>query len=655
MRGANSTNVNAKAMNLDGAGDMPDHHFGLDGAPGPYKPQQDDRTWEYIRGGSRNGAPTIGSPRIYSGPPPPLSQTSFELPGSLLSSNRITGSVRYGSGPVPSRTRTTSIHGPAPSIQGSPALHTSFDPNALDQALANMAKRSSDRYYQTSSQSSTIPLGALDAPSSHIPGSWPEPDRAPVSAFAPAIQDSEGLAYPPAVAVLGLQSDLQGTEDSWHQRVPGAANWDDVKGWESGGEEQGNPSIRWDGGNTWGTPQEWNTRTPYESEGVHEQFPTGWDAPTAQTSPTDHRTQSSDFHSARSRPTVTGPEIDTDGEGWTHVGAISDSSGSWIQPVQPSESISHVAGPSLVASVADQDPLVKALRELLSSNKDEGSQKRSVATGLAASLALSVPFADEGFSTFERSVRGAVHDGKSASVWDVQKSELAPKRLPALEREGISPSLLRVSDNGHETVHGHKSWSKPGTDVSANVWAGKETVRPAVDGASLLRDDLVLSKADWTNEKGHGGTVKGKSWDIPSGSKDLQDSDTSWQADINGWSAPQKADSVLNETNPWITPKEIESRSAKTRLAKYRQLRSPVTGTSAKGQRQFPPSTPDAKNGTRSGMASHMAAEPLVKVSKEDAANQGVQHQIRAGEGSRYGHAIGRPEYLDNLEKPVST
>ncbi|PSN63108.1 hypothetical protein BS50DRAFT_648548 [Corynespora cassiicola Philippines] len=46
--------------------------------------------------------------------------------------------------------------------------------------------------------------------------------------------------------------------------------------------------------------------------------------------------------------------------------------------------------------------------------------------------------------------------------------------------------------------------------------------------------------------------------------------------------------------------------------------------------------------------------EPLYKISKEKAEEKKLEHQVRAGKGTLYTHAIGRPEYLDTLEKPYA-
>lgn len=668
MRSAKSANVNVKPMNLDGTGDI--YPFGLDGAPSSYMPQYDDRAWQHIRGGSRYGAPTISSSQLHSGPPPPLSsrpytagrprytsnapQASPQLPNYLRGPEGLASNVRYSSDPVQHQTRATSMHGPAPSIQGASAAQISLNPYSLDQALANIAKTRPDRFYQASSQSPTISVGAPNAPPSHIPGSWPEPNRSPASPYVSPVQNlGTGLEFPQPAAALGLQSDLQDMFSSWDQRrpEPSRGDWNEGNGWESG--EEGRKSSTWDSGDTWGSPQQDHGRNAFTSERELRQV-SGWDAPTphvsspvAQTARTGLWTHSSDFHTARSRPSASAWESEIDGEGWTYVEASSDSSGSWSLPVHPSESISHVAGPSVAASVATQAPFVDEFaNKLLSLKKDEETQRQSVVTAPAASLAPPMQFPGNGFSTFERSVRAAPVKGQAPSVWKIDRAEVALS-WPALEKETIPQSFVNAAfpvDNGFRKVHNNKNWRKPTNDTPANDSTTEKTVGLQVARPSVLHDHNSTSKNVWITEE--------TSWDIPSKPKNLQPSETSWQADINGWSAPQKADSMVDGRNPWAATDEAKIQPSKTRLSKYRQLRLPVPEV-AKEYRQLRLPTPDKKHGTRSENA-NMKTESLLKVTKEDVVKKGVEHQVRAGKGSKYGHAIGRPEYLDSLEKPAS-
>ncbi|KAI4921561.1 hypothetical protein J4E85_008906 [Alternaria conjuncta] len=47
-------------------------------------------------------------------------------------------------------------------------------------------------------------------------------------------------------------------------------------------------------------------------------------------------------------------------------------------------------------------------------------------------------------------------------------------------------------------------------------------------------------------------------------------------------------------------------------------------------------------------------AEPRLTISQSTSSKSGIQHAVRAGKATEYGHVVGRPEYLDRLEKPYA-
>ena len=47
-------------------------------------------------------------------------------------------------------------------------------------------------------------------------------------------------------------------------------------------------------------------------------------------------------------------------------------------------------------------------------------------------------------------------------------------------------------------------------------------------------------------------------------------------------------------------------------------------------------------------------AEPRLTISKSTSSKNGIEHAVRAGKATEYGHVVGRPEYLDRLEKPYA-
>lgn len=208
-------------------------------------------------------------------------------------------------------------------------------------------------------------------------------------------------------------------------------------------------------------------------------------------------------------------------------------------------------------------------------------------------------------------------------------------------------------------------------------------------------------ESDWG--KANSGNGKGDDWTTPHGKptdtwetlEAATDTYASgWETGDNGWatdSKPKKLKDTVkfgdgwNDTtdtdDTWKVPKPSRSdkrnkwsasppptihkpvaessnskRHSNKSLSKYRQLRSPSTDTTPKPHWQFPPPPPKKTPSIKSKKSGTVIApkEPLYKISAKAASERGVEHQVRAGEGVQYGHVVGRPEYLDRLDKPVS-
>lgn len=618
VRNAKSASAKAKPMNLDGAGDMPDQFLGLDRSPQSQAPQYDDRAWEFIQVGSRYGAPMSGTSHYQSGPPPLLAAPSYALRANHNSSvpqsssrlhevwgspETLASSIQYGSGPVPHQSRAASMNAPVPSKAGAPTTNMPFDPQSLDRALANSIKRGMDRY-DASPQVPRIPFVTPDMSSSQVPGSWPSPQGS--STFR-ITHPAHGLGTclppppppPPLPSALGPDPAPHHTDLGWNEGVSQMSNgWGDCHGWESGGEE--------DTRSTWSLSQqasganEWSTSN-YQRK--HEPTVAGWGSPSAfasspaaQTAYSSRWNHSSDFHTAQSRPSASIRESAVDDDGWTHVKANSDSSDSWALPVHHSDSISHVAGPTIAAPV---DQVGDLLSEKLRSLKQiEETRRRSVFTTSQEDQNLFAQLPSNAFSTFERSIRGASENKMLPLGWD------------------------------HRDIVLSADWPCACGDTDRMVQDGS----PAGDAQEI--------------------TTRKPKRDTHVKSGDLKTSDTSWQADINGWTALQKAKTLASQPNPWIEMAETKNQISKTRPSKYQHLRHSTKERPANGHKQFPPAPLKTKSTAVSGRTG-VEAEPLLKVTKELVNKRGVEHQVRAGEGTKYGHAISRPEYLDSLEKPV--
>ncbi|KAI4661686.1 uncharacterized protein J4E78_004475 [Alternaria triticimaculans] len=85
----------------------------------------------------------------------------------------------------------------------------------------------------------------------------------------------------------------------------------------------------------------------------------------------------------------------------------------------------------------------------------------------------------------------------------------------------------------------------------------------------------------------------------------------------------------------------------------------PTPNFTAQPHWQFPPapstSTPKNVLHASSSNDTYIApAEPRLTISKSTSSKSGIEHAVRAGKATEYGHVVGRPEYLDRLEKPYA-
>jgi hypothetical protein len=158
--------------------------------------------------------------------------------------------------------------------------------------------------------------------------------------------------------------------------------------------------------------------------------------------------------------------------------------------------------------------------------------------------------------------------------------------------------------------------------------------------------------------------TQNQSWygtNTPSKAKEVQwDSDTPNRND----NAPIQPHASW-DTNPWqnvpppppatspqpAKPTSTSKRHTSKSLSKYRQIR-PVSDTGPKPHWQFP--SPPSSTPKLPSVSESLPPEPPLKISRTQASEAGLSHQISLGSGSQYGHAISRPEYLDTLKKPYA-
>lgn len=223
------------------------------------------------------------------------------------------------------------------------------------------------------------------------------------------------------------------------------------------------------------------------------------------------------------------------------------------------------------------------------------------------------------------------------------------------------PRSQTVADNWAATVT-HNSWGR--SDFAKSDWDGNLKNRWGPQNHDEAADN------DWSaasNEKNNAWTTENvkemdeRGWytikprkpeEWSHGASEAQPTRRSRRDAAENLRSPQEVD--FKEVN-WDRTRHSKSHkhSASETAAKRRhrysyeppdatpkshwRLPLPLGGRSSKDERLF-----------------ILPKEPLHNISREVANEKGIEHQVRPGEGARYGHLVGRPEYLDSFEKPVS-
>lgn len=242
-----------------------------------------------------------------------------------------------------------------------------------------------------------------------------------------------------------------------------------------------------------------------------------------------------------------------------------------------------------------------------------------------------------------------------------------------------SVSSSSWGDNRNKkTVDEKDSWGGNGPDE--NGWNDV-----AKDGWSSVGPDEQQAAGGWdAGEKTSAGATRGTESDVWSshldadrGMEERKRNDTAEEdTEKPGWLNTTPKDLTTTTITPWRTrtnpnpthqkePKHTPKRHSNKTLSHYRKHRSPsptpILVPTPTPHWQFPPPTPLH---THSHTHSHSHPNPttlsiapkeaLYPISEREASERGIEHQVQAGVGMPYGHAVGRPEYVDCLGKPVS-
>ncbi|CBX95294.1 hypothetical protein IAQ61_004115 [Plenodomus lingam] len=235
--------------------------------------------------------------------------------------------------------------------------------------------------------------------------------------------------------------------------------------------------------------------------------------------------------------------------------------------------------------------------------------------------------------------------------------------------ESIGTDGWDTTDTDKKVEHGWQTTAEKPKSTSyakKSAWAGDSNAKNNEWGTDLRADDQIRksgSLASWNTKKsGWEATEiasllpfqqKKFSWDHLD-AEDSKKTGLQEQKTVISWTtvgpAQDKQDKAIQKAT------STSQRHSNKSLSKYRQLRS-ASDIGPKQHWQFPPPPPEKKlhHISEHNHGSYIAPEePLLKIPKEFASEKGIEHQVRAGKGIQYGHVVGRPEYLDTLDKPYA-
>ncbi|KAF2679365.1 hypothetical protein K458DRAFT_394060 [Lentithecium fluviatile CBS 122367] len=630
----------AKNINMDGAGDESDDPFGMDGGWDKFGGAgYGERDWNQTRGTPIAGYGTPVHPAAsHAGPPPPVSPQSYighttrsarrptaaPSPYSHSSSDARAGNrpiqFQYGSGQIQHRSRAGSATGAA--LSATRGTTQAFDPNMLDQLLAKALEKGVAEAHR---QGGSL-LGQSVAPS-HIsqepPGAWPSPPFGHTTQPSPSIPDAAGMPAGNASMVSGILTTnwggetappKAGTQISWGQPARTAAP--SAAPNASGFGAPGINDDSWDSGDTWGSkPKHGGGRGSTHRSG-HSETHSAWEtaasrakSPTIRSTRSRGRQSPHSRHSAKSRPRASVWESKTDKDGWTHVETQSDtdSSSSSSPTVRPPSSVS-------VAATQASAPPSSAV------SQNAGAEK--------------------------------------ASVWEEPPIVLPPVP-PGLDYEG-APGPFAILPDIFKKSAKVDIWSLAGMgDDSGGRHASRDNADNHAWGSGNEADTRT-AKTIATVDEGQGSSA---SWNNTNDSDKQKEPDAVPNNDA-AW-ATFSAATKSPDPNPWPSAPSPATPKPKSRLSKYRQNRPPTlplnphnstfaaADPNPKPYWSFPPSPPPP-NPHPVPPGATVPPCPIYTFPKTVAEEKGVEHQVRPGEGTKYLHYIGRPEYVDSFDRPYA-
>ncbi|KAL1794603.1 hypothetical protein ACET3X_006419 [Alternaria dauci] len=658
LRCAGTRNAkSASTMNFDGAGDYLKRRYDLDdtSSPSNERSMYDDRGPFFTTFGHHHGppppissyrSPYVESPRsqegsasrshraVYSSHDPflatsvkngsgPRSRYSEPVsPGTKHMNDFPLPGVQYGSGPIPPDGQTHNSRSP----NAGAAQPLIIDPSLLNNLVATAVKQGveeSRRMDKQSEDQTKHKLQTVDAETtSQPPGAWPE---SPSNAFALPHHQSKPAASTSHGHRSAHGSQWNESQTGWGERKAQSRAGTRVTWIETPVDETASSSA---GG--------WNLREETSSD--------SWD--TGDTWPTD---RVAEWEAASQQGKVLAP------------------------PEEVSQVHDAMRKPSIAASTLAPAPAPYApsLKEFVQGTK--GKIPGANWSSSSSSWGNDKNDSDVEFSWGKDANKDAGWSKKSDNGWQDKIAEGKAKK-------GWYSTDDETTDGWAKDYHDETGKAIDGWNTKETGW-GTEAIPPSEKKDDQKNDLANLKsalKSAFENPPAPEAPWQNQSWIVPpnAAAKPAIQQATpkpfaAIPAPAPSPALPKQPQRMSNKTlaqyrpnHPSLAPapsptKHSEHASNKS-LSKYRPNHpslspEPLVQT-PKPHWQFPPPAPNSVP-VNPGSADEICiapALPRLTISERSSAAKGIEHAVRPGKAVTYGHAVGRPEYLDGLEKPYA-
>ena len=594
---------------------------------------------------------------------------------------------QYGTGPILSDGRNLN----PTSFGTTPTRNLGVDPVWLDQLLTKAVKQGVEESRRNEPQSNvhleqqSPNIEAAD----QLPGAWPLSPFSNAAELNQAAEPAEHDAHngdKNEKGTLEQRNEDYGKQQASDRRAS-HVTWNAETKWENDSKNEGWNSHEEMPDDSWDTDDTWATQKPQDSE-----LASYWKDSTEKSSQQQHHSQPTSSctirvhdrsrkSSSRSRSRrlrngkKTSPSSEDD-EGWTHIQATPEATASEttsddkVQPKSPQNSGKTSKSRSEQRRHRQKSSHTSRRSNSLSKNTHRSTLRLppmyeepapSVITRITPTV-MNPPFPIFSMDAFNIDSRKAGSHSEPAS-WGYVAPTKESSRIPSPASVPLHPAPYAALPNGFMT-----------TRTNEDMW--DHLPKPSSDwGDEDLNGEVHQSWGNSVQQKDVWGEVEDRSWG-KGGTwtfDDIKKSDHSpWDNPAEDWSSTRNND----EFAPWDAystqtiapvsekPKQASPISKLPRtiksISKYRRLGSTPSDLAPKPYWQFPSPPSQKKYSPRAntlhdfGTAYIAPKEPLHKISKETAEAKGIDRQVQAGEGLPYGHAVARPEYLDQLDKPVS-